>query len=70
MPVNAVFYCSAKINAQAPSLNDMLYTGPSLVTELCKVLLRLRLNKHVALGDIEKAFLMMKLHSDDHNNYT
>ena len=64
-PVRTVFDCSARLDANTPSLNDLLYTGPSLVTHLCQVLLRLRLHSYAAVGDIEKAFSMIKLHPKD-----
>ena len=63
-PIRVVFDCSASDNKN-PSLNDCLETGPSLVPDLTKVLLRFRLNKYAWVSDIEKAFLMVKLHEDD-----
>jgi len=64
-PVRIVFDRSVKINARSPSLNDCLYTGPSLVNDLAQVLLRFRLNSYAFVSDIEKAFLMVQLHSKD-----
>ena len=53
-PVRVVFDCSAKENNRSPSLNDLLYTGPSLISELAQNLLRFRLDKFAAVRDIEK----------------
>lgn len=66
-PVRSVFHCSAKARSDAPSLNDLLHTGPSLVAGLHQVLLRLRLHGYATLCDVEKAFLIIKLHPDDRN---
>lgn len=63
-PLRIVFNCSAgKV-----SLNDCLFTGPSMVPDLTHVLLRFRLNKYAAIGDIAKAFLMISLHESDRNS--
>ena len=68
-PVRIVFDCSAKISKTKPSLNNCLLTGPSLVPDLAKILLRFRLHKFAWVADIEKAFLMLKLHEED-RDYT
>ena len=44
-----------------PSLNDCLDVGPSLLPLLYDILLRFRLNKVALTGDIEKAFLNIRV---------
>ena len=65
--VRMVFDASAS-KTDTPSLNDCLYTGPSLTPLLFDVLIRLRAYKYVVLGDIEKAFLQISL-SPDHRDF-
>ncbi|MCP4253678.1 MAG: hypothetical protein GY775_09760, partial [Candidatus Scalindua sp.] len=43
-PIRVVFDCSAKKSDKSLSLNDCLHTGPTLVPDLAKVLLRFRCN--------------------------
>ena len=43
-PVRIVFDCSAKKSANSPSLNDCLWTGPTLTSDLLQVLLKFRLH--------------------------
>ena len=64
-PIRIVFDCSAKCSKQDPSLNDMLHTGPNMVPELTKILLRFRVNEFACLSDISKAFLQVFLHPKD-----
>lgn len=64
-PIRIVYNCSAKASKHRPSLNECLYTGPSLVNDLLAVLLRFRLNKYAVTSDIEKAFLMVGLNPRD-----
>ena len=66
-PVRIVFDCSAKRNAESPSLNDCLWTGPTLTSDLLQMLLKFRMNKFVCTSDIEKAFLMVQLKEEDRN---
>uniref|UniRef100_A0A914EL06 Reverse transcriptase domain-containing protein n=1 Tax=Acrobeloides nanus TaxID=290746 RepID=A0A914EL06_9BILA len=49
------------------SFNDSLYIGPNYLKDLVGILLRLRLPKHLLLGDLEKAFLMIGLKEKDRN---
>ena len=63
-PVRVVFDCSARAS-NGISLNDCLESGPSLVPDLVKVLLRFRLQKYAFVSDIEKAFLMVQLQPED-----
>ena len=64
-PLRIVFDCSAKPSKQSPSLNECLHSGPSLVNELCGVILRFRMNEFACTADIEKAFLQVGLNVDD-----
>ena len=68
-PTRVVFDCSARTGKGVLSLNDCLYTGPSLVSDLCQILLRFRLDEYVAVSDIEKAFLQIQIHEED-RDYT
>ena len=52
---------SAKINAETPSLNECLYTGPSLTPNILDILLRFRWLKVPILSDIVKAFYMIRV---------
>ena len=62
-----LFDCSVRKNAESPSLNDCLWTGPTLTSDLLQVLLRFRLNQFACISDIEKAFLMVQLRKEDKN---
>ena len=66
-PVRIVFDCSAKRDTKSPSLNDCLWTGPTLTSDLLQILLRFRLNEFACASDIEKAFLMVQLRGEDRN---
>ena len=64
-PIRVVYDCSAKTHDRSYSLNDCLHTGPSLVSDLAQILLRFRHGKFAWIADIEKAFLMLRLHTED-----
>ena len=64
-----VFDCSAKQGKNGVSLNDCLWTGPHITSDLVKILLRFRTNAFACISDIEKAFLMVQLREED-RNYT
>lgn len=65
IPLRIVYDCSAKSSTTMPSLNDCLYTGPSMVADLANVLLRFWVHQYALVSDIDKPFLMLKLHDDD-----
>ena len=56
---------SAKAYKGSNSLNEILYTGPSLVNELIEVLVRFRLRKVGLVADVKQAFLQIEVNSAD-----
>ena len=66
-PVRIVLDGSAKYKGAtgSPSLNDCLMAGPSLIIDLCKLLVQFRLNPVALVCDIEKAYLNLELHPND-----
>ena len=60
-----VYDCSARGNTQSPSLNDCLETGPPLQPLLFDILLRNRMRKFCITGDVQKAFLQIRVHEQD-----
>ena len=60
-----VYDCSAKANSQVPSLNDCLEVGPPLQPMIFDILLRNRLSLLCITGDIQKAFLQIKVDPKD-----
>ena len=61
--VRVVLDGSAKMSAESPSLNECLYTGPSLTPNILDILLRFRSYKVALVSDVEKAFHM--IHVDE-----
>ncbi|KAK5977662.1 hypothetical protein GCK32_020150 [Trichostrongylus colubriformis] len=55
-----VFDASSKTRG-APSLNDCLHQGPTLLPELAGILLRSRLCRFLLIADVEKAFHQIRL---------
>ena len=66
--VRVVMDGSAKVNAEAPSLNECLYTGPSLTPNILNILLRFRWFKVPIISDIEKAFHMIRVDERDRDS--
>ena len=62
--VRAVYNCSLKTKGNL-SLNDAAYPGINLLRDLTELLIYFRTNKYVMLGDIRKAFLMIRLSSEE-----
>ncbi|XP_053406426.1 uncharacterized protein LOC128559229 [Mercenaria mercenaria] len=60
-----VYDASAKTRKEHKSLNECLYRGPVLLRDLCGILLRFRLNKIGMVSDIEKAFLQVRLQTQE-----
>ncbi|VDL76429.1 unnamed protein product, partial [Nippostrongylus brasiliensis] len=50
---------------ECPSLNDILHQGPLILPDLYGMLLRFRAPPFVAISDVEKAFLQVRLHEHD-----
>ena len=63
--VRVVYDASAKSSSRAPSLKDCLHSGPSLLPDLCGILLRFRIHPVAVIADVEKAFLQLNLAQDD-----
>ena len=63
--VRIVYDASAKPNSNTPLLNDCLETGPSLQNFLWDILVRTRLRPVLLCGDIEKAFLEIRIREND-----
>ena len=63
--VRIVYDASAKPNSNTPLLNDCLETGPSLQNLLWDILVRTRLRPVLLCGDIEKAFLQIRIREND-----
>ncbi|XP_061724716.1 uncharacterized protein LOC133530711 [Cydia pomonella] len=59
-----VYDASAKSTGQK-SLNECLYSGPSMLEDLTALLLKFRTKKYGILADVEKAFLQVALQEDD-----
>ena len=62
--VRVVYDASAKVG-KAPSLNECLHAGPSLIEHITDILLRFRIHRVALIGDIEKAFLMVGINESD-----
>ena len=63
--LRVVFHASSKATKDSPSLDDCLYSGPSLTPTIFKILLRFRERKIALVGDIEKAFLNVRIREED-----
>ena len=59
--IRVVYDASAKANQNVPSLNECLYPGPPLQNKLWDVLIRQRSFPVALCGDIEKAFLQIRI---------
>ncbi|XP_065911194.1 uncharacterized protein [Dysidea avara] len=68
-PIRIVFDCSCRQSASHPSLNDCLEIGVPCSNDLCSILIRFRVHQFGFSGDIEKAFLNIRLHPDN-RDYT
>ena len=59
--IRPVFNCSLKTRKDKPSLNEASYQGVNIMSNMLHLLLKFRTNSKVLLGDLEKAFLQIKL---------
>ena len=62
--LRVLYDVSARMNGN-PSLNDCLYSGPSLLPSIADVLMRFRFHKVALVADMEKAFLMVSISPSD-----
>ncbi|XP_065368746.1 uncharacterized protein LOC135961178 [Calliphora vicina] len=62
--VRIVFNASRKTKSKF-SLNDVLYTGPTIQNDLITVILNWRRYKYVFSGDIQKMYRQILVHPDD-----
>jgi len=56
-----VYDAFARVSSDAISLNDCLHPGPSLLQDLCGLLLKFRVPQVAMIADIKKAFLQVEL---------
>ena len=66
--IRPVFNCSLKRHSNY-FLNEATYPGINLINNLIQILLKFRTNKFVMLGDIKKAFLMIRLKIERDQNW-
>ena len=59
--LRVVYDASARANPNAPSLNECLYPGPALQNKLWDVLVRQRFYPVALCGDLQKAFLQIRI---------
>jgi hypothetical protein len=67
-PLRVVFNCSGRMSKNSPCLNDFLDAGPPLMPKIVDVLLRYRMAKIIVMGDVQKAFLQIKV-APQHRQY-
>ena len=60
-----MYDCSCRQSQNHSSLNDCLSVGPTLLNDMCGMLLRFCLHKFRLSTDIEKAFLHINLDEAD-----
>lgn len=63
--LRVVYDASAKAYSGAPSLNECLHPGPPLQNKLWNVLLRGRFHPVAVTGDLQKAFLQVRIRETD-----
>ena len=64
-----VYEGCAKTNKSTKSLNECLHRGPNLISNICGVLLRFRVNKIALIADIKKAYLQLQLNPYDRDRF-
>ena len=62
--LRVVFDGSAK-TANGRSLNDVMYTGPKLQSDICVVLLRFRMHTYIISADVTKMFRQIRVRPED-----
>jgi len=63
--LRVVYDASAQAYGKAPSLNDCLHAGPPLQNQLWSVLVRSRFHLVLTTGDMEQAFLQIRIRMQD-----
>lgn len=64
--LRVVFDASAR-RPSGLSLNDIMFSGPTVQSELFSILLRFRIRRFVLKTDVEKMFRQILVHPDDRN---
>ena len=67
--VRMVFDASAKPHPLATSINECMYTGPSLQPLLWDIMIRTRMSENILLGDIKKASLQIGIKEEDRDAF-
>ena len=67
--VRVVYDASCQAYPGSLSLNDVIHSGPSLLTDLAETLMSFRLHNVAIVGDIEKAYLQLALNPDDRDAF-
>ena len=60
-----IYDCSSKESNDVPSINDCLETGPPLQPKLFDILVRNWFKRFVITGDVQKAFLQIRIDGRD-----
>ena len=63
-----VYDASGQASQKAPSLNDCLHAGPHLQNQLWSVMVRARFHPVLTTGDMNQAFLQVRIHMQDHDS--
>ncbi len=66
--LRVVYDASAREDAKQPSLNDCLNPGPSLQNLLWNVLIRSRFHPILLTGDLQKAFLQIRIKEEERDS--
>ena len=66
--LDIVYDASAQAYQKAPSLNDCFHTGPPLQNQLWSVMVRARFHPVLTTGDMNQAFLQVRIHMQDHDS--
>ena len=62
-----IYDASTSASQCQPSLNDCLYSGPSLNEQAMDVLMHFHCHRAALVSDVEKAFLMVSVEEKDRN---
>ena len=66
--LRVVYDASARENSKQPSLNDCLHPGPPLQNLLWNILVRSRFHPILLTGDLQKAFLQIRLKEEERDS--